>query len=94
MHVVERRYALGHLLDDFEDDAPVGASAARANDRSEGTRDSALAANHLADVVLRDPKLEDSRAFLPHFLDLDSVGIVHELASEVLEELSHRRSPS
>ena len=42
----------------------------------------------------RDSQLEHGRAFLPHFLDLDRVGIVDEPAREVGEQLSHRRSPS
>ena len=81
-------------LDDLEHDAPVRARAAGSDDRAERPGDPALAADHLADVIRRDPQLKHGRAFLSYFLDRNRIRIVDELAREVLEELSHRRRPS
>ena len=82
------------LLQDLEHDAVVRSGPARADDRPERTRDPALAADHLADVGLRDSELEDGRTVALHFLDFHCVRFVDELPREVREQLSHRRSPS
>jgi hypothetical protein len=72
-------------VSDLEHEAPSLASAAGADDRAKRPRDPALAADHLADVVLRDMEPEDERILALHLLDPNGVRVVHELSSEVLE---------
>jgi hypothetical protein len=48
---------LSGLFDDLEQDAAAGAGRGGAHDRAQRPRDPALAADHLADVVLGDVEL-------------------------------------
>ena len=63
--------------------------AARPDDRAESTRDAALPADHLADLVARNAKLEDDRALSLGLHDRHGVGLVDELPGQIGEELSH-----
>ena len=85
--VVERGDAQG-LFQDLEHDAVVRPRSARAHDRAQRPRDAALAADHLADVGLRDAQLEDCHALAMNLLDLDRVGVVDEMPCQVREQLS------
>ena len=78
----------GHLLgvDDLEEEALSPARAARAHDRAEGARDSTVPPDHLPDLVRRDVEAEDDAVRLFHSLDAHLVGLVDELARQVLEE--------
>src|SRR5438874_1751229 len=75
------------LVHDLEDDALALPPRRRANDLAQRARDPALPPDHLADVVLRDvePQHDDVVAFLT--LDANGVGLVHEPAREVLEQI-------
>lgn len=78
------------LISDFQHEPPPLPRAARANDRAQRASDPALTADHLADVVFRHMEAEDERILALHLLDPDRVGIVHELACEIREQLSQR----
>ena len=87
VHVVERSDA--QLVDDLEQDAAMRVGAAGADDGAQGPGDAALAADHLADVVLGDGEQQDDRALTLLFLDRDGVRLVHQLPGKVGEQLIH-----
>jgi hypothetical protein len=75
-------------VSDLEDQPAPLAGAAGADDRAERPSDAALAADHLAHVVLRDVQAEDDGIFALLLLHADGVGIVYELPSQVREQVS------
>jgi hypothetical protein len=79
---------LTRSVSDLEDQPAPLAGAARAHDRAECPSDAALAADHLADVVLRDVQAEDDGIFTLLLLHADGIGIVYELPSQVREQVS------
>jgi hypothetical protein len=72
-------------VSDLEHEPPPLAGAAGANHGAQGPRDAALAADHLADVVLGDMEPEDGLVLPLLLLDPDRVGIVDELPGQVLQ---------
>src|SRR5438874_2498061 len=81
--------AMSARLDDLEHGAlPL----ARGRDLQESpyrVGDSALLADDLAHVVLRDLQLEDDRGLTLDLVHLDLLGVVDERARDVLDELLH-----
>jgi hypothetical protein len=82
------------LVDDLDKDAVARARGAGANDSAQRARDSPLAADHLADVVLGDVQLQDERAVALDLVDADGVGIVDEPPRQLGEQFSQCSWPS
>lgn len=76
------------LVSDLEHESPALACASGSNHCAQRPRDPALTADHLADVILGDVKAEDECILPLLLLDADGVRIVHELSSEVLQQIS------
>src|SRR5256885_3125307 len=77
---------------DLELQPPPGVRAAGADERAQRTREPALAADHLADVTLRDVQAEHERAVVAFgLLDAHGVRLVDEPARELLEQLRQLR---
>src|SRR5207248_3783154 len=76
-------------VDDLETDAALLSGGARAHDCTQSARDPSLPADHLAAIGLRDEETEHELVVLVELLDPDGVGLVHELAREIFEQLGH-----
>lgn len=79
-------------VDNLENVALVPTGASCPNDAAKGPREAALPADHLADVVGRDMKMEDDGVLTLLRLDPHGVRLVDEPARQPLEELGHRLS--
>src|SRR5262249_26795204 len=77
----------------LEQRAPGAARRGGAHDGTERARDPALAADHLADVVLRDMQLDDRVAVALDLLDAHRVRLVDEAARQVLDDLDRQPTP-
>ena len=87
--VVQRRDG-GHLVGDLELEPAARLHPAGADDRAQRPDEPALAADHLADVVLGHMELEDERpVVLLDLLDAHGVGLVDEPAGKLGDELGH-----
>src|SRR5207237_9232177 len=82
------------LADDLDKDAVARPRRACADDRAQRPGDPALAADHLADVVLRDVQLQHVRAVALDLLDVNRVRIVDEPPRELGQQFSQCSSPS
>src|SRR5439155_20737753 len=69
---------------------PALRRADRATDRPPRARHPALAADHLAELVLRDVQAQNDGVLLVDALDAHRVRLVDEPAREVLEQLGHQ----
>ena len=74
----------------LEQVALFGSRTGRAHDAPQRPGDPALLADHLADVIGRDVKMEDDRILTLFGLDTNGVRLVDEPASDPYEKLSHR----
>src|SRR5262245_15073969 len=70
-----------------------GAHAGGLHDRSDRAGGAAAPADHLAHVVGAHAEGEDHPPVVLRLLDLNGVGLVHELANQVVEEVTHLRTP-
>src|SRR5207244_12937649 len=88
------RPTLTSSVDDLDKDAVARPRRARPDDRAQRPGDPALAADHLADVVLGDVQLQHVRAVALDLLDVDRVRIVDEPPRELGQQFSQCSSPS
>src|SRR5437764_10428283 len=81
-------------VDDLDKDAVARPRRARTDDRAQGAGDPALAADHLADIVLGDVQLQYVRAVALDLLDVDRVRVVDEPPRELGQQFSQCSLPS
>src|SRR4051794_11816846 len=81
------------LFHDLEQRAAAPARGRGADDRAQRTGDAALAADHLAHVVLGHVELDHQVAVAVDLLDPDRVRLVDQATGQVLDELSRARHP-
>src|SRR6516164_1884162 len=82
-------YAASFRVGDLDEHAAPVARRARTHERAQRAGDAALAADHLADVVLGHVQHEDERAVALLLLHAHGLRIVDQLAREVREQLRH-----
>jgi hypothetical protein len=74
-------------LQDLDVGPDALASAGHANDRAEGAGHAAAPADHAPHVLGVDAKLQQEAAVVLDSGDLDRVGVLDDVAGEVLEDL-------
>src|SRR2546421_8112429 len=84
-----KTHAPSSLVDNLEQDALAALRTARADECPQGSRDAALAADHLADIVLGHAQLEHDGVVTLGPAHLDLVRMRDELPGDVLEQLFH-----
>lgn len=75
-------------VSDLEDHPAPLAGSAGPHDGTESARDPSLAADHLADVLLRNVQAKYDGVVSLLFLDADGVGVVDQPLGQVRQELS------
>src|SRR5438093_3138351 len=88
------RPTVTYSVDDLDKNAIARARRAGTDDRAQRPRDPALAADHLADVVLGHVQLQDVGALALDLLDANRVRVVDEPPRQLGEQFSQGSWPS